>query len=245
MGIGNIVGSVASGLLSGAGGGSGRPGRRKAADATKRARNYARDQLNPYAAAGTNALANQPEIYGDFQGGDRFSWDTNALYNDPGYNFVRDEALRGTERQQNAGGNQISGNILTALQDRAGGLASSYSDQFRRNALNESNVNYGRDVGEYGMGVSRNQDMYGRNAGMIDRGMNAATNLGNIRMGAASNLGNIYTKNALANNERNRYMAEGVNNAVQGYMSNDILENYLAQFKPQIGTNTYGGDWNG
>jgi len=63
--------------------------------------------------------------------------------------------------------------------------------------------------------------------------------------GAAGNLGNIYTKNALANNERNRYMAEGVNNAVQGYMSNDILENYLAQFKPQIGTNTYGGDWNG
>lgn len=42
---------------------------------------------------------------------------------DPGYQFATDQALKATERTQGTGGFQGSGNVLTALQDRASGLA--------------------------------------------------------------------------------------------------------------------------
>ena len=106
-----------------------------------------------------------------FNGGDRFSFN---MEDDPGYQFTRDEALQATQRQQNAGGNQFSGNILTALQDRAGGVASKYSDMYRRAALGESQANYGRDVTQYGADTARNQDIYGR--GVTDYGINNARN---------------------------------------------------------------------
>jgi hypothetical protein len=112
--------------------------------------------------------------YGGFGQGDRFEWDSNALLNDPGFQFTKDQALQATTRQQNAGGNQFSGNILAALQDRGGGLAASYGQDFRRSAANENAMNYGRDVGEYGMDVARNQDMYNRN--VQNYGIDAARN---------------------------------------------------------------------
>jgi len=43
---------------------------------------------------------------------------------DPGYQFALDQALQATQRAQGTGGYQGSGNVLTALQDRAAGLAS-------------------------------------------------------------------------------------------------------------------------
>jgi hypothetical protein len=42
---------------------------------------------------------------------------------DPGYQFARDQALQATERQSGTGGGQYSGNVLSALEDRASGLA--------------------------------------------------------------------------------------------------------------------------
>lgn len=42
---------------------------------------------------------------------------------DPGYEFARDEAMRGTRRQMAAQGMGESGNVLAALQQRASGLA--------------------------------------------------------------------------------------------------------------------------
>src|SRR5499427_3093547 len=47
-----------------------------------------------------------------------------AFQTDPGYQFTRDEALQATQRATGTGGMQGSGNVLTALQDRAAGLAS-------------------------------------------------------------------------------------------------------------------------
>jgi len=47
-----------------------------------------------------------------------------AFTTDPGYNFTKGEALQATERATGTGGFQGSGNVLTALQDRASGLAS-------------------------------------------------------------------------------------------------------------------------
>jgi hypothetical protein len=166
--------------------------------------------------------ATGPGIYDDFEGGQRFNWDSNEVLNDPGYQFVRDEALRGTERQQNAGGNQWSGNMLTALQDRSAGLAASYSNQFRGNALNESNVNYGRGFDEWAANQrGKNTDMYGRDQNYLNRlqvlssgGQNAAAgqgaysqNAGNAQAGYAQNAGNA-----------SQY--QGYNNAAQGGIAN-------------------------
>lgn len=41
----------------------------------------------------------------------------------PGYEFMRDEALRGVERAASARGANVSGNVLAELTDRASGLA--------------------------------------------------------------------------------------------------------------------------
>jgi hypothetical protein len=49
---------------------------------------------------------------------------------DPGYQFARDEALRAVERQSGTGGGQYSGNVLTALQDRASNLAQQQYGQY-------------------------------------------------------------------------------------------------------------------
>ena len=47
----------------------------------------------------------------------------SAFAASPGYAFARDEALQAAERGASAGGQLASGNLLTALQDRASGLA--------------------------------------------------------------------------------------------------------------------------
>lgn len=47
-----------------------------------------------------------------------------SVETDPSYQFVFDEAMRGTERKLSAQGYGESGNILAALQERAAGLAS-------------------------------------------------------------------------------------------------------------------------
>ena len=126
-----------------------------------------------------------PGMYDEFEGGNRFTgdrfngsrydngdrvnWDTNALLNDPGYQFTRDQALQGTQRAQNAGGNAVSGNVLTALQDRAGGVSAQYGDMFRRANLAENNENYRRDIGEndlnYGRSFNESNLNYGRDIG--------------------------------------------------------------------------------
>ena len=52
---------------------------------------------------------------------------------DPGYQFIRNQALDATQRVTGTGGFQNSGNVLTALQDRAAGLADqSYSSYVNR-----------------------------------------------------------------------------------------------------------------
>jgi hypothetical protein len=64
--------------------------------------------------------------YGDITGaaGTAGQDRARALFQtDPGYQFARDEALQATNRTTGTGGFQGSGNVLTALQDRASGLA--------------------------------------------------------------------------------------------------------------------------
>ena len=82
----------------------------------------AQDVLSPLNAIGTAGAGAYADITGaaGAAGQDR----ARALFQtDPGYQFARDEALKATERTSGTGGYQGSGNVLTALQDRAGGIA--------------------------------------------------------------------------------------------------------------------------
>jgi hypothetical protein len=92
----------------------------------------AQDELRPLAAIGTSGAGAYADITGAAgqAGQDR----ARALFmTDPGYQFARDEALKATERTTGTGGYQGSGNVLTALQDRASGLASKqYGDYVSR-----------------------------------------------------------------------------------------------------------------
>ncbi len=222
-------------------------------DEQKRQYDLGRADLAPYREAGATALPayqgflgfdpqtgeyTQPDtnMYGPFQGGDRFTWDTAALESDPGYQFTRDQALQGTERAQNAMGNQVSGGMLTALQDRAGGVAAKYGQMYRDSALNEANTNYGRGLTEYGLDAARNTDMYGRDRAFLDQlagitasGQNAATTGSNLGANYATNVGNTLMSGAA--NQGNLALAEANawNNALQGGMSNYMLWDYLGK----------------
>jgi hypothetical protein len=76
------------------------------------------------------------DLYGDVTGAHGTAGQDRAralFQTDPGYDFTKNEALQATQRATGTGGYQGSGNVLTALQDRAAGLASKqYGDWVSR-----------------------------------------------------------------------------------------------------------------
>ena len=172
----------------------------------------------PWLLAGENALnqyqqgIEQPNnMYDPFEGGTDIKWDSTALENDPGYQFTLSQALQGTERKSNAQGEAFSGNILAALQDRAGGVAAQYGNQYRAADLAENNTNYNRRVGEYSMGVGRNTDQFGREQTKLNR-YQGLSGLGNTTVNALGNQG-LTAATSIAN--QNTMGAAGINDALQ------------------------------
>ena len=186
-----------------------------ATDEIRRQYDQNRADMEPWRQAGVNALAdyqegiNQPNnMYGEFTNNslvpqyqnttapppeymDRSRFDFN-MEEDEGYKFTRDQALQATDRMSRAGNGAFSVGQATALQDRAGGVASQWSDMYRRAALGESQANYGRSMAEYNADTSRNQDIYGR--GVQDYSLARQGNLdqygrdvGQYSMGVARN----------------------------------------------------------
>ena len=132
-------------------------------------------QYSPYAAMPNYSPTAGPGAYTPtaampvYSGGDRFQFN---LTEDPGYQFIRDEAMRAVRRSMP--GYQQSGNVLSALQNRASGLAASYQDDLRRAQLAEDQANYGRGVTDYNILADRNREMYGR--GVTDFGIDLDVN---------------------------------------------------------------------
>jgi len=171
------------------------------------------------ATAGPAAYQNTAGAPPEYQDRSRFEFN---MEEDPGYQFTRDQALQATQRQQNAQGNALSGNVLTALQDRAGGVASQWSDQYRRSALGESQANYGRSMAEYGADTARNQDIYGR--GVTDYGIDNARNQ------------DIYGRNLQAYGIADKRNQDRYNRGVQDYGINSATN----QAMYNRGTQDYG-----
>lgn len=159
---------------------------------------------NPVNAIGTAGAS----TYADFTGanGPEGQARARALFQtDPGYQFARDEALQATQRATGTGGFQDSGNVLTALQDRASGLASKqYGDYVARlapflgyslgGAQGASGAYTGEGTALSGLDTSLAQLGYGTQAGIGSA--QAAGTLGEAaaRTAAANNIASLGTK---------------------------------------------------
>ncbi len=171
-----------------------------AIDEQRRQYDQTREDMAPWRNAGVNALS-------DLQAGiaeDPAQFDFN-LEDDEVYKFGRDEALGAAERAMASRGYNNSGNMLNELARRAAG----YASQYQNDAFN-------RQRGEYGVNYGAGQDKLNRLASLSGVGQTTATNLGHLGANAATNVGNL----GIA-------QGEGWNNAIQGGISNSVLNNYL------------------
>ena len=85
-----------------------------------------RADLAPFRETGVNALERLNTLA---------EGDTSGFFTSPGFEFVRDEGLRGIENRFSASGGALSGNALRRLTEFNSGLASQeFGNFFERNA---------------------------------------------------------------------------------------------------------------
>ena len=99
-------------------------------------------EFTPYADAGRKGTNTYTDALG-LNGADAAAAARDTFTKSAGYDFARDEAMQAVERSASAGGYLGSGNLATALQDRAAGLASTESNAWldRLNGLMGQGVN--------------------------------------------------------------------------------------------------------
>jgi hypothetical protein len=143
--------TVAGGLIQGSAARSASRAQQASADAAvaeqRRQFDLTRSDQQPWLQAGQNALARLQ--------------DPNAFQADPGYNFARNEGMRGIERSAAARGGATGGNALRAL------------SQFNQGMADQSYGNW-----------------WNRQAGLAGVGQASAQSLGALGAQTASNIGN-------------------------------------------------------
>ena len=136
--------------------------------------------------------------------------DVSAFAETPGFQFTRDEALQAVERQAAARGGVVSGNTLAALQNRAAGLA---GQNFQSSFLNPITQ---LATGGAGAQAGQNALVLGQNIGQ------------SIQTGAAARASGILgSTGAITGGLSN------LNQAIQGTISNVLLQNLLQQNLPK------------
>jgi len=108
-------------------------------------------------------------IQSNVQPGFQFGRAEFDQYKDPGYEFRREEGLRGLERGNAAGGKRTSGYNTRSLMELGQNLGSQEFGAARGRAMqdyqsgvNREQQNYGRSVGDYNRRVGRESELYGR-----------------------------------------------------------------------------------
>jgi len=191
---------------------------------------------------------------------DQFNFNLEA---DPGYNFAKNEATNAVNAAQASQGGFNSGNRLAALGDRIAGISSQFANDAFNRQKSQSDTNFGRDVQRFGFDRDRNQQQYGRNltqfgldsdregqlygrdqtrlnrlSSLAGVGQTSANQQGTMGANLASNIGNTLTQTAATQGQLGMQGANAINSAVQGGMSNYILNNALN--KPMGYTDPYG-----
>lgn len=126
------------------------------------------------------------------------SGDMSGSYKDPGYQFALDQGTQTAQRAAVAQGRSMSGAEDKALARYGTGLASQQYGSYVDRLLQSAGL------GNTGIGASANA------------GANAANNIGNAYMNAGNARAGAYLT-----------AGQGINNAVQGGISNVLLQKYL------------------
>ena len=173
----------------------------------------------PYREAGVNALAEMQRTAKNVPGA--FSFNTEDLYKDPGYQFRLSEGQRSLAHSNNAGrGGLVSGTSLKAMQDYVG---SSSLDQF--------NNAYNRAFNTYNTGVASENQLYNRQAGLAGIGQ-TATNLTNAAGANNANaMGGYLTSGAAAQAAGTVGMANAANSGLGTYLNYTSNNNLLNALK--------------
>jgi hypothetical protein len=213
----------------------------------------ARTDLEPWRSSGGNALTVASNLSGA-NGPEAAQLARDDFFTSPGYQFRLDEGLRAVDAGAAASGMLRSGATLKAEQRFGEGLASQeFGDYYNRlYQLSGLGANAASATGGYEMQT-------GQNLGNAYLG--TAGRLGDTYTGSAARIGNAYTGTAqdMANTEVSRggaeasiygNMAQGVGNAANSYIGNNLYNNRtnaLAQQQPmpyqQQPFQPIGGTW--
>jgi len=147
-----------------------------------------REDQAPYRTAGYNALAEMQRTAGNVPGA--FSFTNQEMYQDPGYAFRLSEGQKALDRSAAARGGLISGGALKA----ATRFGQDMGSQEYQNA-------YNRALTGYNTGVTSENQLYNRQAGLAGIGQTSAnlvnaagqtygTNVGNALINQGVNAGN-------------------------------------------------------
>ena len=151
----------------------------------------ASDLYNPYASAGLSGLNMLTNSLG-LNGPQGNAAAVAAFQAGPGYEWMRDQALEGVLRKQNSIGMRMSGNALTALQDRAGQLANQEYNPWRNQLTSLAGTGYNALNAQ--AGIARGQgDLatnYGLNAGKMAYGYGG--DIADVYRGDATKTAGVY-----------------------------------------------------
>jgi hypothetical protein len=143
------------------------------------------------ASAGAN-------LYGDLTGANGPEGQARAraaFQTDPGYQFALNQALQATQRAQGTGGWQGSGNVLSALEDRASGLAQQQYGQWAQRLAPYLGQQSQAASGLAGVYTGEGQDVTSQNNAIANLLYGSATGQGNA--GAAALTGAQSAENQL------------------------------------------------
>jgi len=170
-----------------------------------------REDLAPFRQGGVNALGRLDQLNeGDFSG----------FFTSPGFEFRREEGLRGIENRFSASGGALSGNALRRLTEFNSGLASQEFGNF-----------FNRNLRQAGLGQTATQ------AGVV-----AGTNISGNISNALQRSGDVRASGILGQNEAIQGLLE---NALFATGASDIrLKENIELIGSHKGHNIYTWSWN-
>lgn len=135
-----------------------------------------------------------------------------SFQEDPGTNYIRQQALDQVTAQQALGGNRLSGGAMKALQDRAAGIASTtYGDWWNRDQAELGNINNSRSNYLNDLSGVTNRSI-GAASALAGVGQNFAGATGSNNWQAANVQGNAALAGANTSNQLiNNLMNTGAN----------------------------------
>ena len=179
----------------------------------------ASDLYNPYASAGLSGLNMLTNSLG-LNGPQGNAAAVAAFQAGPGYEWMRDQALEGVLRKQNSLNMRMSGNTLTALQDRAGQLANQEYNPWRNQLTGLASTGYNALNAQAGLARGQGDlaTNYGLNAGKMAYGYGG--DIADVYRGDAAKTAGVYgTTGALGANALSDLGRIGAQNTSAGMMA--------------------------